>query len=272
MFATLFAQEIRDNRKGIGGIFLVYLIVVAVSALGILLSIPILTGFLRVTLAFVSAMIPMVLLIWCAYAYWTTMSGVRAYFTHSIPVRGRDIYWAKTLFAFLIALVGFVAMLAGAFVNSILYARSVGMSPWQNIEAFIEFLHTIPTWLIIVVLLHFVVNVALWVFGGAAIMSISAQGRWNRHGFLAPAIGLIFLYFAVQILNLVGMFVFPGSLNLGDLSFSWEPMLPSFLDSLRTGTAVTRVGILASLPAMPILTVLLMWWGIVSIEKRTSLR
>lgn len=266
MFATLFAQEFRENGKKIAAVLGVGLLVVAVSAGGVLLKIPLVSGVLKATLVIASIAVPFVIVVQLASAYWTSMYGSRGYFTHTIPARGRDLYWAKTLFAMLFGLIGQLFAVFGLLVSHILMSREAGMGLAESLRALIEIAGTVPTIVIVIFVAGLLLSLAQWVFGGAAVMSIGAEGRWNRQGFTVPAIGLVLLYLAGQALSFLGMLL-PGSIDPETLSFSWSSMLAD----LYNGAENPHIG-LGMIPMTFLLTIVLALFGIRSIERRTSLR
>lgn len=266
MFATLFAQEFRENGKKVAGVLGVALLVVAVSAGGVLLKIPLVSAGLKAVLVIASVAVPFVIIVQLASAYWTSMYGSRGYFTHTIPARGRDLYWAKTLFAMLFGLLGQLFAAFGLLVSYILMSREAGMSLAESLRALIDIAGKTPTAVVAIFVVGLLLSLVQWVFGGAAVMSIGAEGRWNRQGFTVPAIGLVLLYLAGQVLSFLGMLL-PGSIDLGTMSFSWGSMLAD----LRNGAENPHIG-LGMIPMTLLLTIVLALFGIRSIERRTSLR
>lgn len=271
MFARLMRQEFLDNRKSLGMILGGSLLAILVSTVLALLKIPFLSNFGRLTLFVIALVVFFGVLVQLAESYWKTMAGPRGYFTHTIPVRGRELYAAKVLFAFLAGLVGllvaFLAFGIGFGVN--LY--ETGMSVLQIIEGFVEGLRAMPR----PILLLGIIWVPLYLLGlicsVASVMSIGAQGRWNRHGFGAPAVGLVLLYVLNQAVSVIGMLFVPLLLDVESGALEFTFMLPMLLDSLRTGAEPAGFGI-GSLIMSGLLAIIMAWWGIRSIERRTSLR
>jgi hypothetical protein len=108
----------------------------------------------------------------------------------------------------------------------------------------------------------------------AAVLSISAESRFQGLGWGAPLIGLVLLYLVDQVVSLVGMLWIPLGIRLsgpeaGDLVA--RGMWPDVVEALRTGADPTVIG-LGSVVTGAAFTVALAWWAVRSIERRTSLR
>ena len=111
-----------------------------------------------------------------------------------------------------------------------------------------------------------VANLVLEVF---AVMSIGAEGRWNHLGFGAPMIGFVIVYVANQVVSVVSTVLIPLGIDSRTGSVQMRIMLPELIDAVRTGTGVTYVG-MGALITGPIVALLMAWWAIRSIERRTS--
>ena len=105
----------------------------------------------------------------------------------------------------------------------------------------------------------------------AAVMSIGAQGRWNRLGFGAPAVGFIVLYAVNQIVALVATMLLPLSFDVTSGRIVARMMLPQFIEAVQGGQEPHLVGI-GSVVAAPIMAAALAWWAVHAIERHTCLR
>ncbi len=271
MLSRLFAQEIRENGRQVATIIGVCLLVGAVSFGFAMLDLPVFSALAQSVVVLACITCPLLLFIALGASYWTTMYGARGYFTHSIPARGRDHFWAKTLFAYCSGLIGYLVAGAGILANLAVLAHQRGTSFRAVLDEALSGLDGAPSWIVALVVVGLLVSVANVVFGAAAVMSIGAEGRWNSHGFAVPALGLVLLYVAAQIASLVGILFIPGAIDFTTRRFVWATMLPDFVDAVRTNADIDILG-LGMLPATLLLTAGVVWWGISSIEKRTSLR
>lgn len=271
MLSRLFAQEFRENGRRVATLIGVCLLVGAVSFGVAMLDLPVFSALAQSMVVLACIGCPLLLFIALGASYWSTMYGARGYFTHSIPARGRDLFWAKTLFAYCCGLIGYLVAGAGILANLAVMAHQRGTTFRVVFDEVASGLDGAPAWIVVLIVVGLLVAVANVVFGAAAVMSIGAEGRWNRHGFAVPALGLVLLYIAGQIASLVGILVIPGAIDLATSRFVWTTMLPDFVDAVRTNADPHVLG-LGMLPATLLLTTGVVWWGIASIEKRTSLR
>lgn len=219
------------------------------------------------------------LLAFLAYSYWQTMYGRRGYFTMTLPVRGRAIYWAKACYALVVEVLGVIAALIGFVLATIAIdlgtRQGLGTSLggiWDSVAS----LYGTAIWpLVLIVVLQGVFLVLVV----PAVVSISAQARYNHLGVGAPVIGGVLVYLAYQVSSLVAMMFAPVGIVLQGPdagSLVAQGMWREIVDIVRnpnvdSGTMphVLGLGMVFSAAA---LTVWLVWWGIRSIERRTSLR
>lgn len=216
-------------------------------------------------------MLPLGISVLLADSYWKTMAGPRGYFTHAIPVEGRELYAAKVLFAYpvillsiLVGLLSFGIAIGANFIGS-------GMSVSDMMDAFSEWLAAMPTSLLVFFIVVSLLQALAFVVSCASIMSIGAEGRWNRYGFGAPAVGFVILYMVSQVVSIVGTFFIPILLDISTGGVRFEFMLPGFFDAVAADAEPQGIGIGGALLYV-LLAIVLAWWGIRSIEKRTSLR
>lgn len=271
MLAPLIRQEFLDNGKQIGAIIGGSLVVGLASVGLTLLELPVVSDLARAMLFILGAFIPAFVLLGLAMSYWRTMHGSRGYFTHAIPVRGRELYWAKTLVAYI---AGLLALLLGAVAMGAgisLALLSDGATVADLLRAFVEHVKALPALFVWLVVIEVLLSLASLVFPVASVLSIGAQGRWNRHGLAAPAIGLVLLYVANQIGALAGILLIPGAIELETGRFTWATMLPDFIAAVRSGQEMTVLG-LGMIPMSVLLTTVMIIWGIRLIERHTSLR
>lgn len=243
------------------------------SLIPVLLHVPVLGPLGRVVaFASVFLLVPAWLLV-LAWRYWTGMYGREGYFTMALPVRGRGLFAAKTLYACAVALVGLVLSVA---VGMGVYAVTTWADRADVGRAFgvlrdMATAHPAMAW---VGVAGAVVSLVCLIVEVAAVMSIGAEGRWNRMGIGAPLIGLVILYVVTEVVNLVAILWVPIGITINGPEpgrFVWRGMWSGFLDALRTGSQPDVLGLGSSLAAVA-LAVALGWWAVRSIERHTSLR
>ena len=273
MFRTLFVQEARTQLRRNA----------AVLGLGALLAagflvlwwffarVPVLSPLLQMGMMVCLAGTPLVIGIQVAAEYWSSMYGRRGYLTMTLPVRGRALYIAKSLYAILIELAAVIATAAGIVAWLVVLALATGddaAAAWGRVADALGAVG--PGWMLfmVVAIVLMVANAVLEVF---AVMSIGAEGRWNHLGFGAPMIGFVIVYVANQVVSVVSTVLIPFGIDSRTGSVQMRIMLPELIDAVRTGTEVTYVG-MGALIAGPIVALLMAWWAIRSIERHTSLR
>ncbi|SDN82417.1 hypothetical protein SAMN05216355_11638 [Actinomyces ruminicola] len=271
MLRTLLNEEIRflaPIHLKMLGIFTVFgLVFLGVT----FLDLPVLNvfGMVGAAISFILA-IPVVL-IHTASEYWQSMYGSRGYLTHAIPVRGRLLYVAKTLYAFVAGLVAGCFTAVGLLVTAWVSATSQGLSVGEVLQPLREMLNLVGTGWVVGFFVYLIVELASVIVCVAAVMSIGAQGRWNHLGFGTPVIGFVVLYLVAQVLSMLLLLTVPVSLELasGNVVNAW--MLPDFIEAVRTDSDPTVLG-LGFIAVWPLLAVVLWAWGVRAIERHTSLR
>ena len=271
MFATLLMEEARTQARRNAGVAGIMAVIAAGFMLLSLLELPVLSSTLLVGAFVALVAMPAVVSIQIGIEYWASMCGARAYLTMSLPVRGRVIFAAKTLYAV-------IAVLASAVVATLLmigwfaaYAHLLGMTLGDFFEPVRQMISMVGTGMLVFYGLTMVEGVVMTIIEVAAVMSIGAQGRWNRFGFGAPAVGLVILYMVNQLMALVFTMLLPLSLDVTSGRIVTRMMLPQFIDAIRTNQEPQLVGIGSPVAAL-ILVAILVWWAVRAIERHTCLR
>lgn len=273
MLRTLFVQEARTQlRRNAAVLGLGILITAGFLVLWWLLArVPVLAFLLQIAVMMCAVGMPLVVGIQVAAEYWSSMYGRRGYLTMTLPVRGRALYIAKSLYAILIELAAVIATAAGIVAWLVVLALATGddaAAAWGRVADALGAVG--PGWMLfmVVAIVLMVANAVLEVF---AVMSIGAEGRWNHLGFGAPMIGFVIIYVANQAVSLIATVFIPLGIDVRTESLQTRTMLPELIDAVRTGTEATYVGV-GALIVGPIVALLMAWWAIRSIERRTSLR
>lgn len=277
MISTLLTQEFLSTRNRFATSIGIVLLVVAVSFATAALRIPVLgdLGFGLGVFA-VAAITPLVLGL-LAENYWRTMYGREGYFTMTLPVSGRTLFWAKVLYGFVATLVALGITLIGLAGALIAFALSQGTSVSLTLEELWNTLGVFGPATVWFLAVCTALQFGFTVVAGAAIMSIGAEARFNHLGFGAPVIGAVILYFIMQIVGLAAVLFVPFGMRIAGPDAGTlvaEGMFHDFMGSVTdtTGSIEPTVVGLGIVLVSVIVTVLLAWRGARSVERHTSLR
>lgn len=270
MFTKLLAYEIRSRYRTDARSFGAFIAVIAVAAGIVAAGLPGISGSTAVLAYALCALTPVACTIAAMADYWKTLYGQRGYFTMSLPISGKVIFWAKNtrimiecLLALALAVGGIVAVASAA-------AWSDGISLAEYTAGPRSIVAGIPTSTVVLMVAAQLILAMSWVVQGSAVMTIGAEGRFNHLGFGAPIIGFVLVYVVNQVLSTVGTFFLPLSVTT-DGHFSTEIMWTSYLATLGTEGSPNVIGI-GSCVLVPLFALVMGLWASRSIEKHTSLR
>ncbi len=276
MMGTLIRQEYLTTRKALLSIGGWVLIAGVISIIPVAIPFPFVKQFgLLVGLVAFLALTP-VLFGYLVVQYWQSMYGARGYFTLSLPVRGREIYWAKTLYMLAVTAMGILGSAVGLVVLGgaldIGRRESVGTTVRAVLDAVFTQRDVIGPMAFILA-----VQFILCIFAIPATLSISAQTRFNHLGIGAAFIGVFLLYVVYEVSALVAMLFLPLGISLTGSTAGhvvaqgmWDDVVAMASDpNLDRGPAVLGIGMLVT---TLILTGVVAWRGIHAIEEHTSLR
>ena len=270
MFTKLLAYEIRSRFRTDARSFGAFIAVIAVAAGIVAAGLPGISGSTAFLAYALCALTPAACAIAAMADYWKTLYGQRGYFTMSLPISGKVIFWAKNtrimiecLLALALAVGGIVAVASAA-------AWSDGMSLAEYTAGPRSVVAGMPTSTVVIMIVVQVILSLSWLVQGCAVMSIGAEGRFNHMGFGAPIIGFVLLYIVNQVLSTVGTFFLPLSVTT-DGHFSTEIMWTSYRATLGTEGYPNVIGI-GSYVLVPLFALAMGLWASRSIEKHTSLR
>ena len=270
MFTKLLAYEIRSRFRTDARSFGAFIAVIAVAAGIVAAGLPGISGSTAVLAYALCALTPVACAIAALADYWKTLYGQRGYFTMSLPVSGKVIFWAKNtriaiecLLALALAVGGIIAVASAA-------AWSDGISLAEYTAGPRSVVAGMPTSTVVIMIVVQVLVSLSWLVQGSAVMSIGAEGRFNHMGFGAPIIGFVLLYIVNQVLSTVGTFFLPLSVTT-DGHFSTEIMWTSYLATRGTEGHPNVIGI-GSYVLVPLFALVMGLWASRSIEKHTSLR
>ena len=270
MFTKLLAYEIRSRFRTDARSFGAFIAVIAVAAGIVAAGLPGISGSTAVLAYALCALTPVACAIAALADYWKTLYGQRGYFTMSLPVSGKVIFWAKNIRIMIECLLALVLAVGGILAVASAAAWSDGISLAEYTAGPRSVVAGMPTSTVVIMIVVQVLVSLSWLVQGSAVMSIGAEGRFNHMGFGAPIIGFVLLYIVNQVLSTVGTFFLPLSVTT-DGHFSTEIMWTSYLATMGTEGHPNVIGI-GSYVLVPLFALVMGLWASRSIEKHTSLR
>ena len=270
MFTKLLAYEIRSRYRADARSFGAFIAVIAVAAGIVAAGLPGISGSTAVLAYALCALTPVACAIAALADYWKTLYGQRGYFTMSLPISGKVIFWAKNIRIMIECLLALALAVDGILAVASAAAWSDGISLAEYTAGPRSVVAGMPTSTVVIMIVVQVLVSLSWLVQGSAVMSIGAEGRFNHMGFGAPIIGFVLLYIVNQVLSTVGTFFLPLSVTT-DGHFSTEIMWTSYLATMGTEGHPNVIGI-GSYVLVPLFALAMGLWASRSIEKHTSLR
>jgi len=270
MFTKLLAYEIRSRYRADARSFGAFIAVIAVAAGIVAAGLPGISGSTAVLAYALCALTPVACAIAAMADYWKTLYGQRGYFTMSLPISGKVIFWAKNTRIMIECLLALALAVGGILAVASAAAWSDGISLAEYTAGPRSVVAGMPTSTVVIMIVVQVLVSLSWLVQGSAVMSIGAEGRFNHMGFGAPIIGFVLLYIVNQVLSTVGTFFLPLSVTT-DGHFSTEIMWTSYLATMGTEGHPNVIGI-GSYVLVPLFALAMGLWASRSIEKHTSLR
>ena len=270
MFTKLLAYEIRSRFRADARSFGAFIVTLAVASGIVAAGLPGISGSTAFLAYALCALTPVACAIAAMADYWKTLYGQRGYFTMSLPVSGKVIFWAKNTRMVIECLLALALAVGGIFAVASAAAWSDGISLAEYTAGPRSVVAGMPTSTVVIMIVAQVIMWMSWVVQGCAVMSIGAEGRFNHMGFGAPIIGFVLLYIVNQVLSVVGTFFFPLSVTT-DGHFSTEITWTSYQATLGTDGHPNVIGI-GSYILVPLFALAMGLWASRSIERHTSLR
>ena len=270
MFTKLLAYEIRSRYRTDARSLGAFIVTIAVASGIVAAGLPGISGSTAVLAYALCALTPVACAIAGLSDYWKTLYGQRGYFTMSLPVSGKVIFWAKNTRIMIECLLALALAVGGIIAVASAAAWSDGISLLEYTSGPRSLAAGMPTSTVVIMIVVQVILSMSWVVQGCAVMSIGAQGRFNHMGFGAPIIGFVLVYIVNQVLSTVGTFFLPLSVTT-DGHFSTEIMWTSYRATMGTDGQPNVIGI-GSYILVPLFALFLGLWASRSIEKHTSLR
>ena len=270
MFTTLLAYEIRSRYRADARSFGAFIAVIAIATGIVAAGLPGISGSTAVLAYALCALTPVACAIAALADYWKTLYGQRGYFTMSLPISGKVIFWAKNtriaiecLLALALAVGGIIAVAAAAAWSDGVSLAEYTAGPRSQLAIFS------PSVQVILIMSQLIAGAAM-IVQVCAVMTLAAEGRFNHLGFGAPIIGFVLVYVIDQMLSMVATFFIPLSVTT-DGHFSTEIMWTSYRAAMGTDGQPSVIGI-GSYILLPLFALILGAWASRSIEKHTSLR
>ena len=270
MFTKLLAYEIRSRYRADARSFGAFIVTIAIASGIVAAGLPGISGSTAVLAYALCALAPVACAIAALADYWKTLYGQRGYFTMSLPVSGKVIFWAKNTRIAIECLLALALAVGGILAVASAAAWSDGISLAEYTAGPRSVVAGMPTSTVVIMIVVQVLVSLSWLVQGSAVMSIGAEGRFNHMGFGAPIIGFVLLYIVNQVLSTVGTFFLPLSVTT-DGHFSTEIMWTSYLATMGTEGHPNVIGI-GSYILVPLFALAMGLWASRSIEKHTSLR
>ena len=270
MFTKLLAYETRSRFRTDARSFGAFIVVIAVAVGIVAAGLPGISGSTAVLAYALCALTPVACAIAAMADYWKTLYGQRGYFTMSLPISGKVIFWAKNTRVMIECLLALALAVGGILAVASAAAWSDGISLAEYTAGPRSVVAGMPTFTVALMIAAQLILAMSWIVQGCAVMSIGAQGRFNHLGFGAPIIGFVLVYVVNQVLSTVGTFFLPLSVTT-DGHFSTEIMWTSYLATMGTEGHPNVIGI-GSYVLVPLFALVMGLWASRSIEKHTSLR
>ena len=270
MFTTLLAYEIRSRYRADARSFGAFIAVIAIASGIVAAGLPGISGFTAVLAYALCALTPAACAIAAMADYWKTLYGQRGYFTMSLPISGKVIFWAKNTRIMIECLLALALAIGGILAVASAAAWSDGISLAEYTAGPRSLVAGVPTFTVALMIVVQVILSLSWVVQACAVMTIGAEGRFNHLGFGAPIIGFVLVYIVNQVLSTVGTFFLPLSVTT-DGHFSTEIMWTSYQATMGTDGHPNVIGI-GSYVLVPLFALILGAWASRSIERHTSLR
>ena len=190
--------------------------------------------------------------------YWRSSYGRIGYFTHSLPVRGSRIYWAKLAWAMLASLAAIVLTVVLALLAWWSNAqRSGGSSPsWSVLTAaWTTVTDVTPGWMIAAGIALLFGSVLVWPVQYYFSISIGHERRLSGLGAGGPIVVFVLVYLATQALSLLGMLLIPigvGETDGETLGLVRFDLLSELAAGSSASNAVMPIGFVIALVALAV--------------------
>lgn len=292
MFAKILKLEIRETWALSLGALLIAVLCCAAGTLVVLTGMGVFIGLGFLLSFLASAGLPLALFIWMAWRYYQTMHGRRAYFTHGLPAGGGVILGAKSLWFFLVTMVGIAVAVAGMCTIPVTVGAleaAGGESYAMRLQAF----HDIAAAAIHLTPGNVAIGIALLVFSAAqavvTMTTVSVLANSRRFSTLGAAgafvISAVILWIAYQVISTVMLLAVPVAITevpaptaADPGATKWQLVVESMITAMQSD--VTSVGVNTSpnnmfplgMLIMPVLVIVMYVYSHRQITRSLNLR
>lgn len=207
-----------------------------------------------------------------AVAYWRSSYGRTGYLTHTFPVKGSTIYWAKAAWAGVVSVAGVALSVALALAVLPLLAQGIGVGRADLLaplrEGWASLVEMAPAWAVVAAVVLLVTLVLVWPAQYFFAASVGSQAPLNRLGVGGPVLVWLGVYVATQVLTFVSFAAVPlavaaedGRLRLVRFDLFAEMVAGSSADVMPIGF----------LPALLLSALVCVAWTVRSWNRRVSL-
>ncbi len=269
---TLLRHELVLTRAMLGVVGGAAVLVAAVGALFAATGWPVLAPVgTMLTVGAVFAVVPAAQIV-LAVAYWQSSYGRRGYLTQTLPVRGSSIYWAKTVWAWLVSLAGIALSLGIALAVSPLVGTGDGTGRGDLFrplrEGWARLVEMAPAWGVVAIVVAVVSLVLIWPVQYFFAASIGSQAPLNRLGVGGPVVVWVGVYLVTQVATFASFALVPLAIGVDDGRLSIVRFAVFVEMVAGTPADVMPIGFL---PALLLVALVCVVWSVRSWNRRVSL-
>ena len=255
MITTLIKHEWMRSRGLVGAVAAAATLAVAVGATLTFTELPVLSQLgSALAIVVLLAMLPLAQFA-LAFDFWRSSFRRTGYFTHSLPIRGGTIFWAKLLWgsivtvALLVLNVLLVALFWVAFGPIMDQSRNF----FGDLSAILEM---VPAGFVALLAATAAIGALAWLTQLYFAATLGSGRKLGRFGLGGPVIVYIATYMAVQVAMFVGILATPFGLQMtGDVGLVQYSVLADML--ANSPSEIMPLGFLPVLLAMVV--VFIVW-------------
>lgn len=271
MLSTIWRHEFHRTKKPLVILFGVATLALALSFGLAATGLPALQMVGAIGSVIVTSAFLLLLIVGLAVDLYTSSFGAQRYLTHSLPIPGARLMWAKLGYAWLVSLVAWVWFIIALYIAKVLMAMLSGATlsqawttQWETVRTFLS---STPAWLLLAAFLIGILFMLSYVVNAYFAVSVGSEKRFHRFGPGGPVLVFVIGYLILQGAIMVGIFALPlGATGNGSgLDFTW--FTPSVL--FEKGQEIVPVGFI---PAMILTSAVFLWRSHRSWSSRIDLR
>lgn len=203
--ATLIKYEIKRTGKGLlATAFLPFISLLAFTGISLIR-----VDALRIiglTIGVISAIaIAGATFVYLVFDYWRSGYGATAYLTHSMPVSGGKIFWAKLIWSSLAYLLTLALTFGGALIIAAGVCHNMGI-PFETMwNTIFHAPDGIPNLMVAMAIIYLIISVVYGLVFFYFSISIGFESRLQRFGKGGPVLVGIVLYIIAQVIGLASL-------------------------------------------------------------------